>query len=156
MWVRVWWSGEPRHCLARVWEGRGEREGKPHLTFNNLNATSTNYHHHPQSWRQLLVSMPCIKVKESYLPQIMMKIIAGKRWQTRSTKKEDWHNHPFGPFKLSSAEVVINLLKLWIWISVNLKICFRLKTWRPGGGNLSVIEEEEGKGPGSSSTGNLP
>ena len=25
------WSGEQRHCLARVWEGRGEGEGRPHL-----------------------------------------------------------------------------------------------------------------------------
>ena len=159
MWLRIVINQVSRD-IAWLESGKEEENEKVGLTFNDLNisATSNSHHNHPHNLHQSLVSIAGIKMEEGYLPHIMMNIVAGKRWQTWSTQKEDWHYHPFGPIKLPSAEVVTSLLKRPIRIAVNLtkylKICIPLK--RPGGGNLSVIEEEEGKGRGSSSTGNLP
>ena len=121
--------------IAWLESGKEEEREKACLTFNalNISATTNIQHHHTHNWHQSLVSIAGIKMKEGYLPHhIIMHIVAGKRWQTWSTQKEDRHNYPFGSIKLPSAKVVTNLLKLPIFIPVNstknLKKCIQLKT----------------------------
>ena len=77
--------------IAWLESGKEEEKEKAGLTFNDLNisATSNSHHHHPHNWHQLLVSIAGIKVKEGYFPHTKMNIVAGKRWQTWSTQKED-------------------------------------------------------------------